>query len=151
MRSWSSLITGTLIPPTRVYRDANGNFAGTSTNITSAMLLFGRIAAWLYFLKLILFPILAPFYLLAVNWYCKKFDAVNLKDDPKGWPIKKKKLLRKYTSYFIIWCAWMLYGYLHDWGANDLGYEYTQPVTNTTPGPVYDYDGRKIWDPEWQN
>ena len=149
MRSWMSLIQGTLIPPTRVYRDSQGNFAGTSTDITPAMILLCRVWGFLIFLRLVLAPILAPLYLLFVKWYCVKYDRINTKEDPKGWPIRKKKMLRKYTSIFIIWCTWILYGYLNNWEIDDPYYYYSEPKYHE-PGPVYDYNGKKIWDPEWQ-
>lgn len=144
-----SLIQGTLIPPTRVYRDSQGNFAGTSTDITPAMILLCRIWGYLYLLRIILIPLLAPVYLIFVKWYSVKFDKVNMKEDPKGWPIRKKKMLRKYTSIFILWCFWMLYGYLNDWQISDPDSYYTQPVHHE-PAPVYDYNGKKVWDPEWE-
>ena len=127
MRSWMSLIQGTLIPPTRVYRDSQGNFAGSSRNITPAMILLCRVWGLLLFLRLILAPILAPIYLIFVHWYCKKFDAQNTREDPKGWPIRKKKMINRYTWVFVLWCGWITYGYLNDWGVNDLPYKYTQP------------------------
>ena len=109
-----SLIQGTLIPPTRVYRVSQGNFAGTSTDITPAMILMYRIWGFLLFLRLVLTPILVPVYLLFVHWYCKKFDKENSKEDPKGWPIRKKKMINKYTWVFVLWCGWIAYVYWTD-------------------------------------
>ncbi len=43
MRSFSSLVHDALFPSTRVYHDENGNYRGTSTDITPWMLLLGRI------------------------------------------------------------------------------------------------------------
>ena len=145
MRSWMSLIQGTLIPSTRVYRDSQGNFAGTSTDITPAMILLYRVWGFLIFLRLVLAPILAPVYLIFVHWYCKKFDKENSKEDPKGWPIRKKKMINKYTWIFVLWCGWIAYGYWTDWCVNDLPYEYTQPVKHPVD-KIYDYNGRLIWD-----
>lgn len=43
MRSFSSLVHNALFPSTRVYHDANGNYRGTSTDVTPWMLLIGRV------------------------------------------------------------------------------------------------------------
>ena len=51
MRSLSSLIHSALFPSTRVYHDANGNYRGTSTDVTPWLALIGRgwgIMVWLY-------------------------------------------------------------------------------------------------------
>ena len=148
MRSWMSLIQGTLIPPTRVYRDSQGNFAGTSTDITPAMILLCRVWGFLIFLRLVLAPILAPVYLLFVHWYCKKFDTANTKEDPKGWPIRKKKMINKYTWVFVLWCGWIAYGYWTDWGVNDLSYEYTQPSVAAEQYRQKHGLPHRYWDPE---
>lgn len=105
-----SLINGTLIPPTKIYRDKNGNIIGTSTDITPSMMLFAKAYAYLYYFHIILIPFLAPIYFLAVRWYCNRFDAINMAENPTDWPTKKQRIKNRYTSILIIWIVYMAYG-----------------------------------------
>ena len=96
MRSFSSLVHDALFPSTRVYHDENGNYRGTSTDITPWMLLLGRIWGILLWLYIILMPLLAPVYFVFAHWFCRKYDAEFTKEDPKGWPSEKKEILKKH-------------------------------------------------------
>lgn len=127
MKSFSSLVHGALFPSTRVYHDANGNFRGTSTDVTPWMLLLGRVwgfAVWLY---IILTPLLAPVYFIFANWFCRKYDAEFMKEDPEGWPKEKKQILKNHRNILIGWIIFMVWGYCVDWGQNRLPCKYTQP------------------------
>lgn len=101
MRSLSSLVHSALFPSTRVHHDANGNYRGSSTDITPWLVLLGRswgILVWLY---IILLPLLAPVYYIFANWYCHKYDAEFTKVDPKGWPKEKSQILRNHRSILL--------------------------------------------------
>ncbi|MCM1141969.1 MAG: hypothetical protein NC453_25645 [Muribaculum sp.] len=139
MRSFSSLVHGALFPSTRVYHDANGNFRGSSTDVTPWMLLLGRVwgfAVWLY---VILTPFLAPVYFIFAHWFCRKYDAEFTKEDPKGWPEEKRQILKNHRNILIGWIIFMVWGYCIDWGQNRLPYNYTQPYPSET---------HSTWDPD---
>lgn len=127
MRSFSSLVQDALFPSTRVYHDENGNYRGTSTDITPWMLLLGRIWGILLWLYIILMPLLAPVYFVFAHWFCRKYDAEFTKEDPKGWPSEKKEILKNHRNILIGWIIFMVWGYFSDWGGDDLPYKYTQP------------------------
>lgn len=130
MRSLSSLVYSALFPSTRVYHDANGNYRGSSTDITPWLVLLGRswgILVWLY---IILLPLLAPVYYIFANWYCYKYDSEFTEAAPKGWPKEKSQILRNHRNILLGWIIFMVWGYCVDWGQNDLPYEYTQPSTH---------------------
>lgn len=132
MSSFSSLIRDTLIPNTRVYHDANGNYAGSSTDITPALRLFGKIYGLAYLAYYILMPLLCPVYWLTVRWYCWKYDAEFTKLYPSEWPKRRKRLQIKYGLFMLIWIVWMSYGYNTNWGVDDYPpYPYTQPSANS--------------------
>lgn len=84
MRSLGSLFHGALFSGTRVYHAANGKFIGTSTDVTPWYLLIGRLWGYGLWLYLILLPLLAPIYFISANWYCRRYDAENMVEDPKG-------------------------------------------------------------------
>ena len=92
MRSLGSLFHEVLFPGTRVYHDSNGNFRGTSTNVTPWCFLIGRLWGYGLWLYLILLPLLAPIYFIFANLYCRRYDADNMVEDPKGWPKEKKQI-----------------------------------------------------------
>ena len=92
MKSFSTLLHNALFPSTRVYHDQNGSFRGTSTDITPWLVLLGRIWGGTLWLYLILTPLLAPVYFMFAQWYCKKYDAENMAEDPKGWPQEKRQI-----------------------------------------------------------
>lgn len=127
MRSFSSLVHDALFPSTRVYHDENGNYRGTSTDITPWMLLLGRIWGILLWLYIILMPLLAPVYFVFAHWFCRKYDAEFTKEDPKGWPSEKKEILKNHRNILIGWIIFMVWGYFSDWGGDDLRDKYTQP------------------------
>ena len=138
MKSFSTLLHNALFPSTRVYHDQNGNFRGTSTDITPWLVLLGRIwggALWLY---LILTPLLAPVYFMFAQWYCKKYDAENMAEDPKGWPQEKRQILKNHRNILIGWIMFMLLGWFTDWGQKD--YSSSQTPTPSTHLPI-------TWDP----
>lgn len=127
MRSFSSLIHNALFPSTRIYHDANGNYRGSSTDVTPWLVLIGRIwgiALWLY---IILLPLLAPVYYVFANWYCRKYDAEFTKSDPESCPKEKTQILKSHRNILIGWIIFMVWGYCVDWGQNDFPYKYTQP------------------------
>lgn len=119
MRSFSSLVHDALFPSTRVYHDENGNYRGTSTDITPWMLLLGRIWGILLWLYIILMPLLAPVYFVFAHWFCRKYDAEFTKEDPKGWPSEKKEILKNHRNILIGWIIFMVWGYFSDWGGDD--------------------------------
>lgn len=128
----NSLFQNALFPNTRIYQDANGNFKGSSTDVTPIILLLSRtwgIAVWLY---IILTPFLAPVYYVFAHWYCKKYDAEFSKANPKEWSKEKKSILRNHRNILLGWIIFMLWGYCCDWGQNDLPYKYTQPSASKT-------------------
>lgn len=140
MRSLSSLVHSALFPSTRVYHDANGNYRGSSTDITPWLVLLGRswgILVWLY---IILLPLLAPVYYIFANWYCHKYDAEFTKADPKGWPQEKKQILKKHRNILIGWIMFMLLGWFTDWGQPDYSKESDSPsIEHTSKWGTPDY------------
>lgn len=138
MRSFSSLVHGALFPSTRIYHDANGNYRGSSTNVTPWMLLIGRVWGFALWLYIILTPLLAPVYFIFAHWFCRKYDAEFTKEDPKGWPVEKKQILKNHRNILIGWIIFMVWGYCVDWGHDRLPYKYTQPYPNET---------HSTWDP----
>lgn len=140
MRSFGSLFNDALYPRTRVYHDANGRFKGTSTDITPWYLLIGRlwgITLWLY---IILLPLLAPVYFAFAHWYCRRYDAENLAEDPKGWPQKKKQILKNHRNILIGWIMFMLLGWFTDWGQPDYSKESDSPsIEHTSKWGTPDY------------
>lgn len=140
MRSLSSLVHSALFPSTRVYHDANGNYRGSSTDITPWLVLLGRswgILVWLY---IILLPLLAPVYYIFANWYCHKYDAEFTKADPKGWPQEKKQILKNHRNILIGWIMFMLLGWFTDWGRPDYSKESDSPsIEHTSKWGTPDY------------
>lgn len=138
MKSFSSLVHGALFPSTRIYHDASGNYLGSSTNVTPWILLIGRAWGFTLWLYIILTPLLAPVYFIFAHWFCRKFDVEFSREDPKGWPAEKKKILKNHRNILIGWIIFMVWGYCVDWGQNRLPYEYTQPSPHET---------HSTWDP----
>lgn len=140
MRSLSSLVHSALFPSTRVYHDANGNYRGSSTDITPWLVFLGRswgILVWLY---IILLPLLAPVYYIFANWYCHKYDAEFTKADPKGWPQEKKQILKNHRNILIDWIMFMLLGWFTDWGQPDYSKESDSPsIEHTSKWGTPDY------------
>lgn len=140
MRSLPSLVHSALFPSTRVYHDANGNYCGSSTDITPWLVLLGRswgILVWLY---IILLPLLAPVYYIFANWYCHKYDAEFTKADPKGWPQEKKQILKNHRNILIGWIMFMLLGWFTDWGQLDYSKESDSPsIEHTSKWGTPDY------------
>lgn len=140
MRSLPSLVHSALFPSTRVYHDANGNYCGSSTDITPWLVLLGRswgILVWLY---IILLPLLAPVYYIFANWYCHKYDAEFTKADPKGWPQEKKQILKNHRNILIGWIMFMLLGWFTDWGQPDYSKESDSPsIEHTSKWGTPDY------------
>lgn len=130
MRSLGSLFHGALFPGTRVYHDANGKFRGTSTDVTPWYFLIGRLWGYGLWLYLILLPLLAPIYFIFANWYCRRYDAENMAEDPKGWPKEKKHILKNHRNILIGWIMFMLLGWITEWGQNDFSRE-REPVNKT--------------------
>lgn len=132
MRSLGSLFNDALYPGTRVYHDANGRFKGTSTDITPWYLLIGHlwgITLWLY---IILLPLLAPVYFAFAHWYCRRYDAENMEEDPKGWPQEKKQILKNHSNILIGWIMFMLLGWFTNWGQPDYSKEPDRPSIEYT-------------------
>ncbi|MBJ2197558.1 hypothetical protein [Barnesiella sp. CU968] len=127
MRSMRDLIHDAIYPNTRVYHDANGNYRGSSTDVTPFLTLLGRCWGWMVWLYLVLIPLLAPVYFIFAHWFCRKYDAAFMASDPVGWPVEKKSILKNHRNILIGWIIFMVYGYCIDWGQNDLPYKYTQP------------------------
>lgn len=135
MKSFSSLIHDALFPRTRIYQDVNGNFQGTSTDVTPWFCLLGRmwgITLWLY---IIMLPLLAPVYFIFAHWYCRKYNDENMAENPEGWPREKSQILRNHRNILIGWAIFMLWGYCVNWGQN--GY------SDNPPSTVREYK----WDP----
>lgn len=129
MKSFTSLVHDALFPSTRIYQDANGNYAGSSTDITPWMLLIGRVQGVFLFAIYVLTPLLAPVYYLIATWFCNKYDTYFTKRDPKGWPAEKESILKKYRRIFYFWIAFMVIGFLTNWGYQEgPGYKYTSPT-----------------------
>lgn len=116
MRSLESLFHDALFPKTRVYQDASGNFRGTSTDVTPWYLLIGHLWGGMLWLYIILTPLLGPVYFLFAHWYCRRYDAENMAEDPKGWPIEKRQILRNHRNILIGWIMFMLLGWFTNWG-----------------------------------
>lgn len=128
MRPFTDLVHDALFPHTRIYQDAEGNYAGSSTDITPFLLLIGRIWGILLFAFYVLTPLLAPVYYWFASWFCNKYDAYFMKEDPKGWPEDKKHILKNFRNIFWGWIIFMAIGFLTNWGQHDgPGYFYTQP------------------------
>lgn len=139
MRSLGSLFSDALNPRTRVYHDANGNFSGSSTDVTPWYLLFGRIWGITLWLYIILMPLLAPVYFIFAHWYCRKYDAELTKEDPKVWPQEKRQILKNHRNILIGWIMFMLLGWFTNWGEPDYSKETqkTYPVESTWGTPDY--------------
>ena len=127
MRSFSSLFHDALFAKTRVYQDENGNFKGTSTDITPWYILIGRIWGGMIWLYIILTPLLAPVYYLFARWYCKRFDDENMVEDPHGWPQEKGQILKNHRTNLIGWIIFMLWGWCSNWGQPDYSKDSTPP------------------------
>lgn len=142
MRSFSSLVHGALFPSTRVNHDANGNFRGSSTDVTPWMLLLGRVWGFALWLYIILTPLLAPVYFIFSHWFCRKYDAEFMKEDPKGWPAEKKQILKNHRNILIGWIIFMVWGYCSDWGVNNSTSYYKGPnkVNTETKWDPYTYE-----------
>lgn len=141
MRSFNSLFHNALYPKTRVYQDANGNFSGTSTDVTPWYLLIGRLWGGMLWLYLILTPLLAPVYFAFAHWYCRRFDAENMEDDPKGWPNEKRLILKNHRNILIGWIMFMLLGWVTNWGQTDFSKvpEQTYPIETSASWGSPDY------------
>lgn len=135
MRSLNSLFHNALFPKTRVYHDANGNISGTSTDITPWYLLFGRLWGGMLWLYIILTPLLAPIYFIFAHWYCRRYDAENNAEDPKGWPNEKRQILKNHRNILIGWIIFMLWGWFTDWGQHDSSNEPMQTYNLEKPVP----------------
>jgi len=146
MRSFSSLVHGALFPSTRIYHDANGNYRGMSTDVTSWLHLLGRVWGFLIWLYIILLPLLAPVYFMFANWFCRKYDAEFMKEDPKGWPQDKKRILKNHRNILIGWIIFMVWGYCVDWGQGSSTSYYKGPNTTTE----YEWDPYNYEDPYGQ-
>lgn len=144
MRSLSSLFHDALFAKTRVYNDSSGNFRGTSTDVTPWYILIGRLWGGMLWLYIILTPLLGPVYFLFAHWYCRKYDAENMADDPKGWPLEKKQILKNHRNILIGWVIFMVLGYCADWGASS---PYKEPSSSTTE---YKWDPYTYEDPYGQ-
>lgn len=128
MKSLGSLFHDALFPRTRIYHDANGNFSGSSTDVTPWYLLIGRLWGKLIWLYIILTPLLAPVYFLFAHWYCRRFDAENMAEDPKGWPEDKRQILKNHRNILIGWIMFILLGWFTNWGQEDYSKEPKQQV-----------------------
>lgn len=115
MKPITDLIHDAMFPSTRIYQDADGNYAGSSTNITPFLILIGRfwgIALWLF---IILTPLLAPVYFGFAHWYCNKYDKEFTEEDPKHWPEDKARILKHFNNIFWGWIIFMAWGLLTNW------------------------------------
>lgn len=115
MKSYLELIQQTLLPPTKVYQDNEGNYAGSQVDIYPAIRLFSRAYGFVIFIKWITWSIWAPFGYWIVKWWIKKNDVEMSRADPSGWPERKRKMLLKYKLLMYLWISYMTYGYLNDW------------------------------------
>lgn len=136
MRSFGSLFHDAIYPRTRVYQDANGNFRGTSTDVTPWYLLIGRLWGFTLWLYLILMPLLAPVYFAFAHWYYRRYDAENLAEDPKGWPHEKKQILKTHRNILIGWIMFMSLGWFSNWGQTDF---------SRKPAPTYNIEKPALW------
>lgn len=135
MRPFTDLVHYALFPHTRVYQDAQGNYAGSSTDITPIILLLARCWGFLIFLFYILTPLLAPVYYWFANWFCNKYDEEFTKEDPKGWPIEKAQILKNFRRIFWGWIIFMAIGFATNFGANrTYAPYYTQPTQARAEG-----------------
>lgn len=139
MKSLRSLFHDVLFPNTRVYQDSEGNFRGTSTDVTSWYLLIGRLWGGLLWLYIILTPLLGPVYFIFAHWYCRRYDAENKKEDPIGWPHEKRQILKYHRNILIGWIIFMVWGYCVDWGIESSA-SYNNVPTSTT-------NVTSTWDP----
>ena len=135
MKSLGSLFHDILYPRTRVYQDTNGNFRGTSTDVTSWYLLIGRLWGYSLWLYLILLPLLAPVYFVFAHWYWRRYDAENMAEDPKGWLQEKRQILKNYRNILIGWIMFMLLGWFTNWGQTDLSTKHNPTYQSETPTP----------------
>lgn len=119
MRSIGSLFHDAIYSRTRAYYDANGNFSGTSADITPWYLLIGRLWGYSLWLYIILLPLLAPVYFAFAHWYCRKYDAENMVEDPKGWPQERRQILKNHRNILIGWIMFILLGWFTNWGQTD--------------------------------
>ena len=144
MKSLVSLFHDALYPRTKVYYDANGNFSGTSTDVTPWYLLVGRLWGYGLWLYLILLPLLAPVYFIFAHWYCKRYDAENMAVDPKSWPHERKQILKNHRNILIGWIIFMLFGWFTNWGQLDLSKK-SEPTYQTEQ--VIPWDSPNYVDP----
>ena len=117
MDNFLNLVQQTLIPPTKVYYDKEGNYAGSQIDIYPSLRLFSKTYAWVYAIKLWTWPLWGPFGYWIVRWWVNKYDKELMMRNPTGWPERKRKLLLKYKLLMYLWISFMTYGYLTDWGA----------------------------------
>lgn len=115
MRSWNDLIHSTIFAPTREWRDKDGNLIGSSTDITPAMELAGRIIGTLWWVGLITLPLTAPIYYLLAIWFCNHYNERILREDPE-WPKERARILKIFRNIFIAWVIFMTIGALTNWG-----------------------------------
>lgn len=132
MKPFTDLVHDAMFPSTRIYRDAEGNYAGSSTDITPIILLIARCWGLAIFLFYILTPLLAPVYYGFAHWFCHKYDAYFMKEDPKGWPMDKARILKDFRNIFWGWIIFMGVGLATNFGANRT-YDpyYTQPSVSS--------------------
>lgn len=138
MKSLGSLFHDALFSKTRFYHDADGNFKGSSTDVTPWYLLIGRLWGWSLWLYIILTPLLAPVYFLFAHWYCKRFDAENTAEDPEGWQQEKRQILKNHRNILIGWIIFMLWGWCSNWG---------QPDYSKDAAPSYHIEKKTTFDP----
>lgn len=115
MKSLVDLIHDAMFPSTRIYQDAEGNYAGNSTDVTPFLLLMGRIWGCAIWLFIILLPLLAPVYYLFACWFCHKYDAYFTKEEPETWPSEKANILKNFRKVFWGWIIFMAWGLLTNW------------------------------------
>ena len=141
MKNLGSLFHNALYSKTRIYHDANGNISGTSTDITPWYILVGRLWGGMLWLYIILTPLLAPVYYAFAHWYCRKFEAENMAEDPQNWPRDKKQILKNHRNILLGWIIFMLYGWLTNWGQPDSSKDTTPDynIENTIPWDSPDY------------
>lgn len=141
MRTLSSLFHGALFPKTRVYQDSRGNYSGMSTDVTPWYLLIGRLWGGMLWLYIILMPLLGPVYYLFAHWYCRRYDAENMAENPEGWPQEKRQILKNHRNILIGWIMFILLGWFTNWGQPDYSKEpiHTSPIQQTAPWGSPDY------------
>lgn len=112
MKSFTTLVQEAWNPPRRVYYDNQGNYRGSSVDISPIITFVGWIYARLYLAYICLTPLLAPLYMWAAFAFTESRDAEFSKKFPKEWAKYKYRIRLKYTIIFWGWVAYWAYYFI---------------------------------------